>query len=287
MSTDNAPAEVPPTSRPESRRGGQCGPLYEAGVLGHGRHGERERLRLLEHLSDPTTIGIFEGLGVEPDWRCAEVGAGSGSIARWLASRCPQGHVVATDLDLGLLQEIPPRPNLAIRRHDVAEEDFPAGSLNLVHARAVLTHLPAPERVLGRMTSWLAPGGWAVIEDPTYLPPEASAYPEFALLLRGCERLLELTQGTDSSWAKRTPAAMAASGLTNIRMSIRPSVCGNGDKEDDYWRLCFERAAPALVESGLMTTEEIERGIAHLDRPDFNDVAWMVVSCWGQLPYPY
>ncbi|MFF9505564.1 class I SAM-dependent methyltransferase [Streptomyces sp. NPDC014727] len=286
MSTDGTPAETPRASRPESRRDGQDRPLYEAGVLGHGRHGERERLRLLEQLSDPTAIGIFEELGIEADWCCVEVGAGSGSIAQWLASRCPQGHVVATDLDIGLLQGMPTRANLTTLRHDVTRDDFPARSQNLVHARAVLTHLPAPDKVLGRMTSWLAPGGWVVIEDPTYMPPEISPYPEFASLLRGCERLLEQTQGTDSSWARRVPAAMAACGLTGIQMSVRVGVCGNGDKEDDFWRLCFARTAPALIETGLMTAREIEKGIAHLDRPGFNDVAWMVISCWGQLPYP-
>ena len=125
-----------------------------------------------------------------------------------------------------------------------------------------------------------------MIEDPTYLPPEVSPYPEFASLLWGCERLLAQTQGTDSSWARRVPAAMASCGLTGIQMSVRIGVCGNGGGEDEFWRLCFERATPALIETGLMTAEEIERVVAHLDRPDFNDVAWMVVSCWGQIPYP-
>ncbi|MCX4851325.1 hypothetical protein [Streptomyces sp. NBC_00893] len=124
-----------------------------------------------------------------------------------------------------------------------------------------------------------------MIEDPTYLPPEISPYPAFASLLRGCERLLERTQGTDSSWARRMPTAMAACGLTGIQMSARVGVCGNGDEEDDFWRLCFARATPALIEAGLMTARETEMGLAHLDRRGFNDVAWMVISCWGQLPH--
>lgn len=50
-------------------------------------YAERERLESLTRLYDPTTTRILEGIGVGPGWRCLEVGAGTGSIARWLADR--------------------------------------------------------------------------------------------------------------------------------------------------------------------------------------------------------
>jgi SAM-dependent methyltransferase len=257
---------------------------YSSGVLSHRRQGEYERLRLLEQLCDPVTTQIIATLDIGRQGRCLEIGAGSGSVARWLASHRPEGHVIATELDTGFLEASPRPANLEIRRHDVTCEDFPAHSQDLVHARALLTHLGDPERVLERMASWLVPGGWLVVEDPTYFPPESSPHPDFAALLHAGERLLAQIQGTDQTWARRIPAAMARSGLTDIRMSVRVAVCGGNETEDAFWRACFAQATPALVERGLLTESQIARGLAHLDDPTFTDVTWQVVSCWGRRP---
>jgi hypothetical protein len=48
---------------------------------------ENERLRLVEAFADPITARHVEAVGVLPGWRCLEVGAGRGSIARLLAER--------------------------------------------------------------------------------------------------------------------------------------------------------------------------------------------------------
>src|SRR5438034_3794011 len=47
---------------------------------------ERQRLRALSDIYDPDTIRHLEDLGVGTGWRCLEVGAGEGSIARWLSA---------------------------------------------------------------------------------------------------------------------------------------------------------------------------------------------------------
>ena len=84
---------------------------------------ERDRLRALEALFDSATTRRLAGLGLRDGRRCLEVGAGTGSIARWLAMRVgpsavlehipdreralarmiaavrPGGWVVAEDLD--------------------------------------------------------------------------------------------------------------------------------------------------------------------------------------------
>jgi len=46
---------------------------------------ERERLGLLERVADPITLRRLQSLGVREGWRCLEIGAGHGSVARWLA----------------------------------------------------------------------------------------------------------------------------------------------------------------------------------------------------------
>jgi SAM-dependent methyltransferase len=270
---------------PETEAQGERDAPYQQGVLGHGAEGEFHRLRLLERVCDPVSRDIIAGTGLAPDWRCAELGAGAGSMARWLAEQCPDGRVVATDLDTGFLQSMRLPGHVEVLRHDVcADPGFDIGSFDLIHARALLTHLPDPEGVLRNLTGWLAPGGWLVLEDPAYLLTGTSPYPDFAALLSACEKLLAKSQGTDGSWARRMPAAMARRGLTDIQMSARTAVCGLGDAEEEFWRRCFDRAAPALVASGLIGAERLRRALSHLDDPSFTEATWTFISCRGRLP---
>ncbi|MBQ0888714.1 class I SAM-dependent methyltransferase [Streptomyces sp. RM72] len=258
---------------------------YDDGVLGHARPGELDRLALLEATCDPATWDVIAGLPLTPDASFAVVGAGNGRLARRLAQRFPGGRVMATDIDTALLdaQEWP--SPVTVRPHDVTRDDLTPAEWDLVHARAVLTHLPGPEQLVQRMASWLTPGrGWLVVEDPTYLKPALSGRQEWAALLENCETLLATTQGTDAGWAGRIPAAMAAAGLTDIRVSVRVATVGEGGVEDRYWRACFEQARPALVAHGLMTDEEVERGMSCLDDPTFRDMAWTMVSCAARRP---
>jgi len=59
-----------------------------------------QRFAGLEAALDPSTFRYLSGIGVTSGWVCWEVGAGSGSIATWLAERVgPTGRVLATDID--------------------------------------------------------------------------------------------------------------------------------------------------------------------------------------------
>ena len=84
---------------------------YGAGVFEHTAAEEDERLSPIEEEQDPYTTARIEALGIADDWHCLEIGAGKGSMAYWLADRCPRGRVVATDLDTSLLRTagLPPR----------------------------------------------------------------------------------------------------------------------------------------------------------------------------------
>ena len=72
-------------------------------------------------MCDDHTFATLGALEISPEWRCLEIGAGAGSVARWLADRVPQGEVVATDLNIAYLppghREPPPaRARRADRR---------------------------------------------------------------------------------------------------------------------------------------------------------------------------
>lgn len=129
---------------------------------------ERRRLELLEERLDPITIRRIERLELAPGARCLEVGGGRGSIASLLCERVGRtGHVIATDLETDFLAALS-LPNLEVLRHDVTTDEFPERSFDFVHARAVLMHIGNRMGTLRRMVSWLAPGGWLLVEEADF-----------------------------------------------------------------------------------------------------------------------
>ena len=92
---------------------------------------ERERLALLTQFADPITTRRLTDLGVGPGWRCLDVGAGDGSVARWLAGQVgPEGRVVATDLEPRFLVGHG-LPNLEVRRHNILEDELETAHFDL------------------------------------------------------------------------------------------------------------------------------------------------------------
>src|SRR5262249_39979846 len=109
-----------------------------------------------------------DALGIGPEARCWEVGAGGPSVARGLAARVgPRGQVLATDIEVSPALAAAAGGPLAGRRHDLARGAPPRdrGPFDLVHARLVLVHLPDRERALRTMVDVLRPGGWLLLED--------------------------------------------------------------------------------------------------------------------------
>jgi SAM-dependent methyltransferase len=134
----------------------------------HSAEDESRRLQLLEQRLDPLTKRRIQRLGVSNGARCLEIGGGRGSITRWLSDVVgPTGRVIATDLQLGFLSEID-ASNVEVLRHDIRIDTFPPGSFELIHTRAVLMHISPSVDLLRRVVTWLAPGGWLVLEEPDF-----------------------------------------------------------------------------------------------------------------------
>jgi SAM-dependent methyltransferase len=256
---------------------------YAAGMLGHDRPTELQRLRLRERLMDPETRRILLDRGLRPDWRCLELGAGTGSIAGWLARRCPEGRVVATDLDTRHLRRLR-AANVEVLQHDVVQDDFPEGSFDLVHARSLLVNVPERDDVLPKIARWLAPGGWAVLEEPALVVHDSSPRPAFRRLFDAYEHALAISHGCDVRWARRLPLLLHEVGLRDVGMQPTVQAIGDGGVAEQVWRTAFDQARERMIALELISEEEFGRGVALLDDPSFVDLAMVLISAWGRRP---
>src|SRR6476646_10802992 len=146
----------------------------------HPAADESRRLQIFQQRLDPLTKRRIERLDIPAGAACLEIGGGRGSITRWLAERVgSSGSVIATDLQVDFLTAID-APNVEVLRHDLRTDTFPERSFDLIHARAVLMHIPDDPDVLRRMVSWLRPGGWLLLEEPDFGMWLADADPVWA-----------------------------------------------------------------------------------------------------------
>ena len=121
----------------------------------------------LEACYDQSTFGYLSALGLGEGWRCWEIGAGGGSVVRWMAAQVGQsGSVLGTDLNLDWIDAGMPR-QVELRRHDVTSDEIASSVYDLIYARLVLQHLPERDQVIERLGAALAPGGWLVLEEFT------------------------------------------------------------------------------------------------------------------------
>ncbi|WP_121748930.1 class I SAM-dependent methyltransferase [Streptomyces sp. E2N166] len=258
---------------------------HSTGSLSRGRTSPIDQVQLFERKYDPLTRDIIGALPLDRSWRCLELGAGGGSMAGWLAGRADRGSVLALDVDTSHLTTVHAEPpaNLTIRQADVADADFAPGSFDLVLARAVFEHLAEPAAVLERAVQWLAPGGWLVVEDFYYLPPEDSTSEVGRTLIEGYLRRMR-AQGADLWWGRRLPASLASAGLTSVASRLTPAGPGQSAVDDELIALRMRQEGHVLVDNGVVTAEQLADFVGSLGDPRVRDTTTLLVSAWGQRP---
>ncbi|MCC9308822.1 methyltransferase domain-containing protein [Kitasatospora sp. RB6PN24] len=250
---------------------------------------EHERLAALEAVYDGVTLDRLAGLGVAEGWRCLEVGCGAGSVARWLAGRVgATGSVEAIDLD--------PRfadghglPNLTVRRQDVLTDPLPADAYDLVHARALLEHLPAREEALHRLVTATRPGGWVMVEDFDIEGAMAAAVARYWPVGHGelADRLyaaLQAAFGNAGGYAgcgRWLPDALADAGLAEVGALVHAPVLPGGTP---FLVLTLRQLRTPLLATGRITAQELDATVELIQRQEVRYMPNFMVTAWGRRP---
>jgi len=247
----------------------------------HSAEKESRRLELLEQRLDPLTKRRIQRLGVGEGARCLEIGGGRGSITRWLSDVVgPAGRVVATDLQIGLLSEID-APNVEVVRHDIRTGTFPAGSFDLIHTRAVLMHISPSVDLLHRMVTWLAPGGWVVLEEPDFGMWAGDADPVWAAAPQSAQAAfpdMALSEG------RSLLRQVHLLGLEDVGADAEIDIIQADTDLAEFYQLSQAALAGPKVQAGALSREQ---ATALIDRPgadDFLACGFVHIGVWGRRP---
>jgi SAM-dependent methyltransferase len=248
---------------------------------------EVRRLVAIDELMGPITRQRVERVGIAPGWRCLEVGAGVGGVARWMAERVgPAGQVTATDLT-PLLAADASLPQLEPRRHDILRrEGLERDHYDLVHCRLLLANVGDVARALEHMVGALRPGGWLVVEEPgeSRVPGIGEGDERVAEFNRLFERFLAevraRTRQVDLELHRRLPSLLRAAGVVHLGGELTYPLVGAKGREALLGTLKALR--PLLSGSDFATGGDHDR-LAQLCTDDTLITSGGATVClWGQ-----
>jgi len=247
---------------------------------------EIRRLRHIDEYMGPTTRHRIERRGIARGWKCLEVGAGVGGVARWMAQQVgPEGKVTAIDLT-PLFGAIPNLPQLEVRRHDILAEGLEADFYDLVHCRLLLVNVGNVELALKRMVQALRPGGWLVVEEPgeSRLPAVGESNPRvaefnglFELFLKS---LQERTKAVELNLYRRLPGLLEAAGLVEIGGELTSLLEGERGRAALLGTL--QAVSPLLVDTPFVTEGRIDRLIELASDRALLTIGGSTLSLWGR-----
>lgn len=211
--------------------------------------------------------------------RVLDVGAGSGSMSAWFHDELG-AEVVALDIDDTGLAGLRDLPRCEVVRADATTYDLPAGALDLVFVRAVLSGIADPLAALERWRTWLRPGGVLVAEDFYFMPAEDAATDLGRQILEGYVQAAA-NSGVDLRLARRLPSLLARTGLQEVASSVRPLGPGQGVDENALMDVRMRVERDALVSRGLLTDDLITAWLATLDDPTCQDITTLGIRTWG------
>lgn len=234
---------------------------------------ERCRLALIERCYDPITTSRLTQLGVAAGWRCLDVGAGGGSISRWLRDQVgPDGEVVAIDLDTRFFEE---EPGIEARRADILADEIEPEAFDLVHCRLLLHHLRDNQlEAVRRMASALKPGGLLFTSECYLGAMCVSSTRAYAEMWRGFYAAMP---NADYDWAVALPQTLVAAGLTEVESNGDVDLVRGETPPAELLRLTVE-----AVRERIPGDVDVDAGLAVLVDPTAFEPGIVWYTAWGR-----
>jgi SAM-dependent methyltransferase len=223
---------------------------------------ELQRLELLESVFDPKTREWLTAAGALENRRCLEVGAGAGSVARWLADAVgPNGRVTAVDTNVRYLAGL--RERVQVVAGNLAELPLAEAAFDLVHVRYVLIHNANADALLDAMLRLLAPGGTLVLEEPDFGVASALVGPtswmqSFDAVVRATNAMFA-ARGLDGSFGRRLPEFVRARGLSAERVEFDCHAEPGGSGLAAMMGLSTLALGDKYMATGQATNDDVER----------------------------
>jgi ubiquinone/menaquinone biosynthesis C-methylase UbiE len=256
---------------------------------------ETARLRHQSEELRPEAEALLARVGLRPGQAAIDLGCGPSGILDLLAAAvAPGGRVVGLDADAAHVEaarrhaDTCALPGVEVMTGDARDTSLPADGFDLVHARALLVTIPAPEEVVAEMARLARPGGWVAGQEPDV--EHSLCYPP----LPGWDRLGELLRlafhrsGADPDVGRRLPELFRAAGLEQVEATVYAASYPAGHSRRTLIPDLVRSLRPMILERGLASEPELAELDStvrrHLADPHTLMMPHPIVAAWGRKP---
>lgn len=266
--------------------GGSHAPSPERGDYGTDlfapdQAGEGERIDYGALTYDAMSRARLSALGAGPGWRCLDVGAGTGTVSRWLVEEAGVDEVLALDRDPRFVAARAVG-RLRTMTADLTDPTLAPGRFDLVHCRFVLMHLRQHADVLARLADWVAPGGWLVVGDAVDLTTALSPQAAYRRTMAAMWQVLRDRIGTDITWTTGYPHLLHELGLQEVGAEVRLPPLTVESPITAFWKatwLSMRDSLETALEPG-----ELDQALDYLASPRLADLSPGLILAWGRRP---
>jgi SAM-dependent methyltransferase len=242
----------------------------------HG-YSSRESERLADQAQTLTDL-LHDDTRYPAGARVLEAGCGIGAQTVILAKNCPESLITSIDISPDSLKRAEERirqegiTNVTFRQADIFHLPFEPASFDHIFVCFVLEHLAEPERALRNLRPLLKEGGTITVIEGDH--GSTFFHPENPDAERAVQCLVTLQQqmGGNALIGRELYPLVSQAGYQDVHISPRMVYVDASRPHfvEGFTKLTFtamvEGVGPAVLEQGLMSKEEWERGIAALYR---------------------
>lgn len=245
---------------------------------------EYKRLNALCSIFDRGTFYHIQQMDPKKDWKCAEIGAGTGSVTEWLCSQIEDGEVLAIDINTKYLSNLD-FPNLTIHQADITNFQLEEQTYDFIHTRMVLTHLVKPQDVIASLVKALKPGGSILLEELECVTGGIST-PHSEPIHRAYKAMNQLMTlgGNDPSLGRRINCILQDLGLNDIDGEGRMALNTSDSAGATLFRLGLEYNRKRIIDNGILTNEEINVALDSATDGKHTWYSTMAIAVWGRKP---
>ncbi len=221
---------------------------------------ELSRLQVLEKVCDPASHRHILATGITTGWQCLEIGAGAGSMMRWMAETVgTTGKVTAVDLNTRFIKDND-LSNVEVIEADINQVTLP-GLFDLIHMRHVLIHLK-DQAILTKLLKLLKPQGWLVVEEPDFsatrfisgTPAQQQAVERVNQAI--CQMFTN--QGKDYALGIKLPSILQQLKLQQIQVENDVSIAAGNSDIARLMKLSAQQLAEKYIATGKATLTDIQ-----------------------------
>lgn len=257
--------------------------------------GESERLERQADELAPESEALLDRVQLRPGDSAIDLGCGPRGIIELLHDRVlPSGRVLGLDSDpshVAMAAKLCARRGLddiEIVQADARCTGLPAGSFDLVHARALLANVPDPAQVLAEMVRLARPGGWVASLEPDAEHSVYYPYDNVFDRLRELFMVAFIRNGADPLIGRRLGQLYRQVGLEDVGLEARASVYPTGHSRRTIAADLLRAMRPQLLALGAADEAELDSLDAtvreFLDDPDVVAMPNLMFLAWGRKP---